>query len=92
MAGTKQDVAEQRQYHLDLSDAIATARAPGLGDNSPEMIAKARGNIVKTDLRNVEFRLGEIEHLPVADESVDVIRVGGVQDLEPFCNRNQEAM
>jgi ubiquinone/menaquinone biosynthesis C-methylase UbiE len=30
-------------------------------DMTPEMIAKARGNIVKTELRNVQFRLGEIE-------------------------------
>jgi SAM-dependent methyltransferase len=37
------------------------------------MISKARANIGKVDLRNVEFRLGEIEHLPVADASVDVI-------------------
>jgi len=37
MSGTKQDVAEQRGYYRDLSDAIATARAAGLGDGSPEM-------------------------------------------------------
>jgi SAM-dependent methyltransferase len=42
-------------------------------DITPEMISKARANIGKVDLRNVEFRLGEIEHLPVADASVDVI-------------------
>jgi len=48
---------------------------------TPEMITKARGNIVKTELRNVEFRLGEIEHLPVADESVDVIMSNCVINL-----------
>ena len=48
---------------------------------TPEMITKARGNIVKTDLRNVEFRLGEIEHLPVADESVNVIMSNCVINL-----------
>ncbi|PYM93442.1 MAG: hypothetical protein DME04_11430 [Candidatus Rokuibacteriota bacterium] len=37
MSGTKQDVAEQRGYYRDLSDAIATARAAGLADGSPEM-------------------------------------------------------
>jgi glyoxylase-like metal-dependent hydrolase (beta-lactamase superfamily II) len=42
MAGTKQDVAEQRRYHLDLSDALATARAAGLADGSPEMLTLVR--------------------------------------------------
>jgi glyoxylase-like metal-dependent hydrolase (beta-lactamase superfamily II) len=37
MSGTKQDVVEQRRYYGDLSDAIATARAAGLADSSPEM-------------------------------------------------------
>jgi glyoxylase-like metal-dependent hydrolase (beta-lactamase superfamily II) len=37
MSGSKLDVAEQRGYYRDLSDAIATARAAGLGDGSPEM-------------------------------------------------------
>jgi SAM-dependent methyltransferase len=45
------------------------------------MITKARGNIVKTDLHNVEFRLGEIEHLPVADDSADVIMSNCVINL-----------
>jgi len=39
MTGTKQDVVEQRAYYRDLSDAIATARAAGLADASPEMTA-----------------------------------------------------
>lgn len=42
MTGTKQDVAEQRRYHVDLSDAIATARAAGLADGSPEMTTRVR--------------------------------------------------
>lgn len=37
MSGTKHDVAEQRGYYRDLSEAIATARAAGLPDGSPEM-------------------------------------------------------
>jgi len=37
MSGTKQDVAAQRVYYRDLSDAIATARAAGLAEGSPEM-------------------------------------------------------
>ena len=42
-------------------------------DMTPEMIDLARENAAKAEAGNVEFRLGEIEHLPVADESVDVI-------------------
>ena len=42
-------------------------------DMTPEMIEKARNNAKLGDFRNVEFRLGEIENLPVADESVDVV-------------------
>jgi len=43
MAGTKADVAEQRRYHEDLWGAIATARAAGLADDSPEMTTLVRG-------------------------------------------------
>ena len=42
-------------------------------DMTSEMVAKARGNARNGGYDNVEFRLGEIEHLPVADGSVDVI-------------------
>jgi arsenite methyltransferase len=42
-------------------------------DMTPEMVAKARENAKKGDFSNVEFRLGEIENLPVADNSVDVV-------------------
>ena len=42
MSGTKQDVVEQRRYHEDLADAIATARAVGLADGSPEMTTLVR--------------------------------------------------
>lgn len=53
-----------------------TGRAIGV-DMTHEMLSKARTNIAQyresTGLDNVEFRLGEIEHLPVADESVNVI-------------------
>jgi SAM-dependent methyltransferase len=40
---------------------------------TPEMLDRARENVRKSGLSNVEFRLGEIENLPVADGSVDVI-------------------
>jgi len=42
-------------------------------DMTPEMVSKARNNAETGDYRNVEFRLGEIENLPVADSTVDVI-------------------
>lgn len=42
-------------------------------DMTPEMIQLARGNAEKMGYTNVEFRLGEIEHLPVADCAVDVL-------------------
>ncbi|MCX6071302.1 MAG: arsenite methyltransferase [Chloroflexi bacterium] len=42
-------------------------------DMTPQMVARARENALKGHFDNVEFRLGEIEHLPVADQSVDVI-------------------
>lgn len=42
-------------------------------DMTPDMIKLARKNAFKTAYSNVEFRLGEIEHLPVADSTVDVI-------------------
>ena len=52
-------------------------------DMTPEMIAKARENARKAGAKNVEFRLGEIEHLPVADSSVDVILSNCVINLSP---------
>ncbi|MDD4347010.1 MAG: arsenite methyltransferase [Desulfitobacteriaceae bacterium] len=42
-------------------------------DMTPEMVKLARKNAEESGYKNVEFRLGEIEHLPVADEAVDVI-------------------
>ena len=63
-----------------------TGRAIGV-DMTPEMLAKARKNIAayreRTGLENVEFRLGEIEHLPLADASVDVVISNCVINLSP---------
>lgn len=42
-------------------------------DMTPEMVEKARENAKKNGVKNVEFRLGEIENLPVADNSVDLV-------------------
>jgi len=53
-------------------------------DMTPDMVAKARANAEKQDLEApVEFRLGEIERLPVADTSVDVILSNCVVNLSP---------
>ena len=52
-------------------------------DMTPEMIDKARENAQKGNYQNVEFRLGEIEHLPVADNTVDVIISNCVINLAP---------
>jgi arsenite methyltransferase len=59
-----------------------TGRVIGV-DMTPEMLAKARANAAKTNTTNVEFRLGQIEHLPVADDSVDAIISNCVINLSP---------
>ena len=52
-------------------------------DMTPETLSKSRENAEKMEAPNVEFRLGEIENLPVADESVDVIISNCVINLSP---------
>jgi len=59
-----------------------TGRVIGV-DMTPEMIAKGREYAAAAGYPNVEFRLGEIEHLPVADESVDIIISNCVINLSP---------
>jgi SAM-dependent methyltransferase len=63
-----------------------TGRAVGV-DMTAEMLAKARNNIASyrqnTGFDNVEFRLGEIERLPIADASVDVVISNCVINLSP---------
>jgi arsenite methyltransferase len=82
------------QTVLDLGsgggfDCFLAARAVGpsgkvIGvDMTDEMVAKARENARKNGFANVEFRFGEIEALPVADESVDVIISNCVINLSP---------
>ncbi|WP_346334978.1 arsenite methyltransferase [Prosthecobacter sp. SYSU 5D2] len=82
------------QTVLDLGsgagfDVFLAARAVGpagrvIGvDMTPVMISKARENALKTGLENTDFRLGEIEHLPVADATVDVILSNCVINLSP---------
>jgi len=82
------------QTVLDLGsgagfDCFLAAKAVGpsgkvIGvDMTPEMIAKARRNAASGGYRSVEFRIGEIEHLPVANSSVDVIISNCVLNLSP---------
>jgi arsenite methyltransferase len=59
-----------------------TGRVIGV-DMTPEMVTKARDNARRVDATNVDFRLGEIEHLPVLDASVDAILSNCVINLSP---------
>src|SRR4051794_7414404 len=52
-------------------------------DMTHEMLKKARENAAKIGAKNVEFRLGELEHLPVADNTADVILSNCVINLVP---------
>ncbi len=94
--GNPQAIASLRpgEHVLDLGsgggfDCFLAAKQVGpegrvIGvDMTPEMISRARENARRVEARNVEFRLGEIEHLPVADESVDVILSNCVVNLSP---------
>ena len=82
------------QTVLDLGsgagfDCFLAARAVGetgrvIGvDMTHEMLGKARANACNNGYTNVEFRLGEIEALPVADNSIDVIISNCVVNLSP---------
>ena len=59
-----------------------TGRVIGV-DMTPEMIERARANAARGGYEQVEFRLGEIEHLPVADATVDVVISNCVINLVP---------
>ena len=85
---------EEGETVLDLGsgggfDCFLAAREVGESgrvvgvDMTPEMVEKARVTAARTDVTNVEFRLGEIEHLPVADASVDVVLSNCVINLSP---------
>jgi SAM-dependent methyltransferase len=70
-------------------DAFLAAREVGISgkvigiDMTPTMISKARNNADKANFENVEFRLGEIEFLPIADNIADVIISNCVINLSP---------
>lgn len=59
-----------------------TGRVIGV-DMTPEMVSKARSNAQKLEAKNVDFRLGEIEHLPVGDNTIDVMLSNCVINLSP---------
>jgi len=67
---------------LAVNKVGGTGRVIGV-DMTPEMIEKARENAQKGDYENVEFRLGEIENIPAADNSVDVVISNCVINLSP---------
>ena len=67
---------------LAASEAGNAGQVIGI-DMTPTMISKARDNAVKGHYNNVEFRLGEIEHMPVANDTVDVIISNCVINLSP---------
>lgn len=94
--GNPQAIAALRagETVLDLGagggfDCFLAAKQVGAGgrvigvDMTADMVAKARANAAKVGASNVDFRLGEIEHLPVADGSVDVILSNCVINLSP---------
>ena len=67
---------------LAAQEVGETGRVIGV-DMTPEMVEKARANAAQNAHGNVEFRLGEIEHLPVSDESIDVTISNCVVNLSP---------
>lgn len=94
--GNPQAIAALRQGErvLDLGsgggiDAFLAARQVGptghvIGvDMTPEMLTRARAAATRIGLTNVEFRLGEIEHLPIPENDIDVILSNCVVNLAP---------
>ena len=67
---------------LAASQVGATGHVIGI-DMTAAMVEKARANAAKVSAVNVDFRLSEIEHLPVADRSIDVIVSNCVINLSP---------
>jgi arsenite methyltransferase len=67
---------------LAVREVGSSGRVIGV-DMTPDMVSKARANALKGQYENVEFRLGEIEHLPIADATADVIISNCVINLSP---------
>lgn len=94
--GNPQAIAALRpgEFVLDLGsgggfDCFLASRQVGengkvIGvDMTPEMVSRARSNAVKGNFTNTDFRLGEIEHLPNADNTINVIISNCVINLSP---------
>jgi SAM-dependent methyltransferase len=78
------DLGSAAGFDCFLASKAVGPRGRVIGvDMTEEMLDRARGNAQKGDYGNVEFRLGEIESLPVEDESVDVIISNCVINLVP---------
>jgi len=71
-----------REVLLAARQAGPAGYAVGV-DMTPEMVWKARENARRTGIANAEFRLGEIEHLPLSDHSADVVISNCVINLVP---------
>jgi SAM-dependent methyltransferase len=67
---------------LAAAEVGSEGRVIGI-DMTPDMLSKARNNAIKGRYDNVEFRLGEIEHLPIPDNTADVIISNCVINLSP---------
>ena len=68
------DLGSGGGFDCFLAAARVGAKGKVIGvDMTPEMLDRARENVRKGNYKNVEFRLGEIENLPIADNSVDAI-------------------
>src|SRR5512139_1433379 len=68
---------------LAVREVGSSGRVIGV-DMTPDMVSKARANALRGQYENVEFRLGEIEHLPIADGVVDVVISNCVINLSPY--------
>ena len=78
------DLGSGGGFDCFLAAAETTEQGRVIGvDMTPTMISKARDNAARGKYNHVEFRLGEIENLPVADDTVDVIISNCVINLSP---------
>lgn len=78
------DLGSGAGFDCFLAASKVGARGKIIGvDMTPEMLEKARENALKGNYKNIEFRLGEIDNLPVADNSIDAVISNCVINLAP---------
>ena len=78
------DLGSGAGFDCFLAASKVGARGKIIGvDMTPEMLEKARENALKGNYKNIEFRLGEIDNLPVADNSIDAVISNCVVNLAP---------